>query len=116
MRETSGTGEIQGPADDGWSARFAGIGGSATRPARGVLSGGALNGLSSFVNDGYQSACPKSDALYAWAVRPGDIGEVPFTDADGYGFADAIDNCTLVANPTQVDSDAEGSAMPATVT
>lgn len=52
----------------------------------------------------------KDSALfYAWAVRSGDIGDVPFDDADSDGVADAIDSCTNVSNAlAQCDSDADG--------
>jgi hypothetical protein len=39
---------------------------------------------------------------YAWAVRPGDI------DADGDGVAETQDNCTLVANANQRDTNGDG--------
>ncbi|MBL8200438.1 MAG: thrombospondin type 3 repeat-containing protein [Chromatiales bacterium] len=48
----------------------------------------------------------KTRGNFAWPVRDGDIAEIP--DTDGDGVADAIDNCTQVANPTQVDSDQDG--------
>jgi hypothetical protein len=57
---------------------------------------------------GEQDANLKSYAFYAWAVRPGDIGDVPFDDADSDGVADAIDNCTNIPNAIQCDSDGDG--------
>ncbi len=41
---------------------------------------------------------------YAWAVHDGDVS----ADADDDGVADSIDNCTLVSNPAQRDTDSDG--------
>jgi Thrombospondin type 3 repeat len=70
---------------------------------------------------GIQYYSSEASPYYGWAVRAGDIGDVPFPDADGDGVADAIDpdddndtvldtadNCTLLSNPTQCDSDGDG--------
>ena len=46
---------------------------------------------------------PQSAARFGWAVRDGDI-----PDADTDGIADTVDNCLLIANPRQRDSDADG--------
>ena len=54
-----------------------------------------------------------------WAITPLDVTEraiwhtyiadISFApDTDGDGFADPADNCTLVANPTQLDADSDG--------
>lgn len=54
-------------------------------------------------NFGYQGLVSKTaNPYYAWAVRSGDI------DADGDGIAATQDNCTLEANPTQLDADGDG--------
>jgi len=53
---------------------------------------------------GLQSVPSKDNHYYAWPVRPGDINP----DEDGDGVAFAIDNCTRVANPTQLDADQDG--------
>ena len=55
---------------------------------------------------GHQLAFDLFQGGYVWAVRPGDMGAVG--DTDGDGVADNADNCTLVANPTQLDSDHDG--------
>ncbi len=57
-----------------------------------------------FLATGNQYVPGKDNYSNAWAVRPGDINP----DEDGDGVAFAIDNCTLVANPTQYDSDTDG--------
>ena len=54
------------------------------------------------LGDGTQNAYDKSFGAWALAVRPGDV------DTDGDGIVDHLDNCTLVANPTQLDSDHDG--------
>jgi Thrombospondin type 3 repeat len=46
------------------------------------------------------------EVLHAWPVLDGDIELL--VDSDGDGFPDGIDNCTLVANPTQLDTDGDG--------
>jgi hypothetical protein len=52
---------------------------------------------------GTQAAgAPATPNYAAWAVRLGDI------DPDGDGIAQPQDNCTLVANPTQLDADGDG--------
>ncbi len=52
---------------------------------------------------GAQNAVDKSAYLFAaWAVRSGDL------DSDNDGFTDGVDNCTLVAIPSQLDSDGDG--------
>jgi hypothetical protein len=51
---------------------------------------------------GYQINFGNSSGFYAWAVRSGDL------DTDSDGFTDGVDNCTLVANPSQLDSDGDG--------
>lgn len=56
---------------------------------------------------GNQLNSPKSDVFYAWPVRAGDIGDIGM-DSDNDGLLDDVDNCTLVANPNQCDSDADG--------
>jgi hypothetical protein len=56
---------------------------------------------------GFQSFAQKIDHHYVLAVRPGDIGLVP-PDSDGDGVTDDIDNCTLVPNASQLDSDGDG--------
>jgi len=57
---------------------------------------------------GAQNINVKTRLSYAWAVRDGDIGDVPMSDADNDGVADVVDNCTLVANASQCDSDGDG--------
>ena len=54
------------------------------------------------LGDGTQIAYDKSFGAWALAVRPGDV------DADGDLVVDHLDNCTLVANPTQLDADGDG--------
>lgn len=56
---------------------------------------------------GSQFVPAKNNTFYGWPVRDGDIGDVLFDDADSDGMADAIDNCTQLANPTQCDSDGD---------
>ncbi len=45
-------------------------------------------------------------ALLFAAALP--VGADPLPDTDGDGIADSADNCTLVANPSQCDSDGDG--------
>ncbi|MBL8200948.1 MAG: DUF1929 domain-containing protein [Chromatiales bacterium] len=48
-------------------------------------------------------------ALAAYVEQIGsDEGEAPVADQDGDGIVDALDNCMLVPNPAQCDSDADG--------
>ncbi len=57
------------------------------------------------------AAVPASDlqALVAYVAQiGGDEGPAPIADQDDDGVVDALDNCTLVANPAQCDSDADG--------
>lgn len=51
---------------------------------------------------GHQVGVAKTIDNYVWPVRSGDI------DADNDGIPTATDNCTLVANATQLDSDGDG--------
>ena len=53
-------------------------------------------------HNGNQGTFPKTSELNAWAVRTGDF------DADGDGVLEHNDNCALVANPAQLDSDSDG--------
>ncbi len=48
---------------------------------------------------------PKNASRYAWIVRQGD-SVIP--DTDGDGVADGDDNCLLIANPDQHDSNDDG--------
>jgi hypothetical protein len=59
-----------------------------------------------YFSDGDQSLSPKSNCcLFAWPVTPGDpLG----TDFDGDGIADSIDNCKLVPNADQRDTNGDG--------
>ena len=56
-------------------------------------------------NQYYIGKVPLNLYSYGWAVRAGDVGG---PDADGDGIDDADDNCTLVANPDQRDSNNDG--------
>jgi len=52
---------------------------------------------------------PDLQALVAYVEQiGGDEGPAPIADGDADGVVDALDNCTLAANPTQCDSDADG--------
>ena len=56
----------------------------------------------SFRGDGFQDFLTnRASSNFVWAVRAGDI------DADGDGFAEGADNCTRVANLTQLDVDGD---------
>ncbi len=59
------------------------------------------------ITDDFAGASPD---LGAWERdRPLPLyGVRPAPDGDGDGIADAVDNCTLVANPDQCDSDQDG--------
>jgi len=64
-------------------------------------------------NNGAQNRGTKENAnLWGWIVRDGDIGTVPFNDADGDQRADDVDNCLTLANNSgagaQCDSDNDG--------
>lgn len=48
---------------------------------------------------------PQSASRHAWVVRDGDVGS---PDIDGDGVQDASDNCQLVGNADQRDSNADG--------
>jgi len=57
------------------------------------------------MGSGTQHPFNKKDVLYyAWAVHDGDVS----ADADDDGVVDIIDNCTLVPNPAQRDTDSDG--------
>ena len=62
------------------------------------------NAWSFYMPDGYQSPNIKGNEMYAWAVHDGDVS----ADADDDGVLDIIDNCTLVSNPAQRDTDSDG--------
>ena len=48
-------------------------------------------------------------ANWAFAVHPGDVGVAPGPpDTDGDGVADSFDNCSLVANTSQLDANGDG--------
>jgi hypothetical protein len=51
---------------------------------------------------GNQFVGAKTTGFFVWAVRDGDM------DTDSDGLVDHLDNCTLVPNPTQLDSDGDG--------
>ncbi len=55
-----------------------------------------------YFSNGLQANGLKNSGYYAWAVRSDDL------DTDSDGFTDGVDNCTLVANPSQLDSDGDG--------
>ena len=57
------------------------------------------------MGSGYQHPFNDKDVLYyAWAVHDGDVS----ADADDDGVVDSVDNCILVPNPIQRDTDGDG--------
>ncbi|MFK8029355.1 MAG: DUF1566 domain-containing protein [Gammaproteobacteria bacterium] len=58
-----------------------------------------------FFTNGGQSPALKINNAYGWAVRDGDSVSL---DSDGDGVSDNADNCTLVANADQRDSNNDG--------
>jgi len=59
------------------------------------------------VTDGFAGAAPDLGAWERGMPLPV-YGVRPAADADGDGIADAVDNCTLLANAGQCDSDQDG--------
>ena len=55
-------------------------------------------------NSGRQSHFGKGAGKFGWAVQSGDVS----ADADDDGVVDSVDNCTLVSNPAQRDTDSDG--------
>ncbi|MEM9057681.1 MAG: DUF4215 domain-containing protein, partial [Pseudomonadota bacterium] len=58
-------------------------------------------------------ACFRYGADFDWYAHVDDVAVRAATctaapDSDGDGIADAVDNCTLVANPLQIDSNGDG--------
>jgi hypothetical protein len=74
----SGTEELIGEIDGAWNLIF-------------NASGGGDQGIGN-----------KTAPLYAWAVYGGDVAAA---DTDGDGVIDSSDNCILIANPMQRDTD-----------
>ncbi len=74
----------------------------------------ALQAGSPLIDAGTADAAELPDTDFLGALRVGgaapDIGaiETHDSDSDGDGFADSVDNCTLVSNPEQVDSNGDG--------
>jgi hypothetical protein len=82
---------------------------SSTEAAAGaVFPGCTTNCVWDFdIKNGVQTAYPKGYRFYVLAVHPGDIGGGDL-DGDGDGILDVNDNCTLVFNPNQTDTDSDG--------
>lgn len=66
---------------------------------------GTTNAWMLHFDSGFGVWSPKNGSRFAWAVRAGDVLAI---DSDGDGVADASDNCLLVSNPDQRDSNNDG--------
>jgi Beta-propeller repeat/Thrombospondin type 3 repeat len=56
----------------------------------------------------YDVAVDASDFVYVTGKSSDNVFAINYADADGDGVVDAIDNCTLVANASQNDTDCDG--------